>query len=79
MSINSDTKGVKMIGKILKTTEIKELRSSDNQELISLHNVLVMGQSCIRLGNPSRTDEIFEVVVNELGVRGLTVISGELI
>jgi len=72
-------KGVKMIGHILKVTEIAELRESDNQELISLHNVLVMGQSCIRLGDSSRTDKIFEVVVNELKSRGAECVDGKLL
>lgn len=68
-----------MIGKILKKTEIAELRASENQELISLHNVLVMGQSCVRVGAVSRTDEIFEVVVNELESRGAECAKGQLL
>ena len=68
-----------MIGAILKIVEIEELRLASARELIALHNVSVMGQSCIRVGDTSRVDEIFEVVVDELKAREIDYFEGALI
>ena len=54
-----------MIGTILRATEIKDLRAQSNRELSALYNVSMMGRRCLRVGDTRRSDEIFEVVVDE--------------
>ena len=68
-----------MIGTILTVTEIEELRAATSRELIALHNVSVMGQSCLRVGGVERSDEILEVVVDELKARGAASADGVLL
>lgn len=68
-----------MIGLILRKTEIHDLRAQPDSGLIALYNVETMGQSCLRVGATARTDEIFEVVVDELKERGIAYNVGALI
>lgn len=68
-----------MIGRILRATEIHDLRAQPDSGLIALHNVSVMGQSCLRVGDVTRSNEIFEVVVDELKARGIAYDVGALI
>lgn len=68
-----------MIGELLRVVEIEELREASDCELIALHNVSVMGQSCLQVGESTKSDEIFEVVVDELEHRGTLCVDGALI
>ena len=68
-----------MIGALLRPTEIHELRAQPDSGLIALHNVSVMGATCLRVGDTRRSDEIFEVVVDELKERGIAYDVGALI
>ncbi len=68
-----------MIGRTLRATEIHDLRAQPDSGLIALYNVSVMGQSCIRVGDTPRLDEIFEVCVDELKERGIAYDVGALI
>ena len=68
-----------MIGELLTVKEIEELRDAPVRQLIALHNVSVMGQSCLRVGGVERSDEILEVVVDELRARGAASAEGVLL
>lgn len=68
-----------MIGALLSVVEIETIREQPDSELIALHNVSVMGQSCLRVGDIRRVDEIFEVVVDALKARGFAIAEGGLI
>ena len=68
-----------MIGELLTVKEIEELRDAPVRQLIALHNVSVMGQSCLRVGDSTRSDEILEVVIDELEHRGTLCVDGVLL
>ena len=60
-----------MIGKILKKNEIKDLRNMTDRELVALHNISAMSARMLRVGDVARSDEIWEVVKDEMKVREL--------
>ncbi len=60
-----------MIGKILNKKEIKDLRGMTDRELVALHNISAMSAKMLRVGDVARSDEIWEVVKEEMVAREL--------
>ncbi len=64
---------------ILTASEKAELRGQTDLELKSLHNVILMGRSCICVGDAGRTEAIMAVTVDELEARGIVTNEKELL
>jgi hypothetical protein len=60
-----------MIGTNLNENEVAELRGMTDRELVALHNLGIMTQNCLKVGDTERADEINEVAADEMKNRGL--------